>query len=531
MTNESQAPVLIVGAGPTGLMAAALLSRWGIMPRIIDGNTGPSQFSKATGVQARTLEAFQQLGIADAAVAQGLPGFSVDLHNDRGRIGRMTFGDAGKNVSPFPYILILPQDRTEAILGDDLRAHGIAIEWNTRLESFVQTENGVQATISKHGQTETVAYRYLLGADGARSLVRKQLGVEFEGETYDHLFFVADLRIEGAPVQGELNIFLSNRFKFAAMFPMKGTRRFRLVGIVPDAYTQLVNPTFEDLQPYLHATMGHVMQFSDVAWFATYRVHHRVAMRFKVGNAFLLGDAAHVHSPVGGQGMNTGLQDAYNLAWKLALVLRGEADARLLETYHEERYPNARKLVNTTDRIFSGFIASERGWTGWVRDWVVPIVAPLIMRTKQMRKRGFALLSQTSLTYRTRSLNVDQIGGKLRAGDRFPWFQVNGQDVFYQLSAARFTLFALGDWTDHIATLDPLRSSLIDVVYVADRAAYWAARLKEGLYLVRPDGYIGLATNTPEEVAPYMRQTLGLTVTQADAVPVQHERMRLDERV
>jgi 2-polyprenyl-6-methoxyphenol hydroxylase-like FAD-dependent oxidoreductase len=502
--------ILIVGAGPTGLMLASLLSRWGITPRIIDVNTGPSQYSKATGVQSRTLEAFEQLGFANSAVEQGLPAYSVNLHNDAGKIGRLTFGDAGKGVSPFPYILILPQDRTEAILGDDLRAHGVQVEWNTRLETFIQTKDGIQVTLNKNGQTETAYYRYLLGADGARSIVRKTLGVDFQGETYDHLFFVADLRIEGAPVEGELNIFLSNRFKFVAMFPMKGTRRFRLVGIVPEAYRHLESPTFEELQPYFKQNMGRLMQFSDVAWFATYRVHHRVASQFKVGNTFLLGDASHVHSPVGGQGMNTGLMDAYNLAWKLALVLRGEADERLLETYHEERYPNAVALVNTTDRIFSSFIAATNGWAGFVRRWVVPLVVPSVLRLKQAQRRAYDILSQTALTYQGRSLSVDQLGGAVKAGDRFPWFSFDKQDTYQQLSVIRFTLFAVGDWSSQQNEIEVLRSDLLQPVFVLNREVYARTGLADGLYVVRPDGYIGLRTNNLEAVQSYLHTTVGI---------------------
>jgi 2-polyprenyl-6-methoxyphenol hydroxylase-like FAD-dependent oxidoreductase len=480
--------VLIIGAGPTGLMLADLLARWGVRPRVIDADTGPSRFSKATGVQARSLEAFQQLGIADEAVAGGLAGRAVNLFGDGGRIGRVPFGNIGQGVSPFPYILILPQDRTEAILGGDLQTHGVPVEWNTRLESFEQTPEGVRATLSKDGRPETANYRYLAGADGARSTVRKVLGVDFEGDTYEHRFFVADLRIDGDPVEGELNIFLSNRFKFVAMFPMRGERRFRLVGIFPDEHAHLADPTFEDLQPYLEEKTGDLMRFGDVRWFATYRVHHRVAEEFRRGDVFLLGDAAHVHSPVGGQGMNTGLQDAYNLAWKLALVLEGRADPSLLDTYHEERHPNAVALVNTTDRVFSGFVASTRGWAGFVRRRVLPLVLPKLLALKRVQTRAFHTLSQTRLNYRGRALSVDRLGGRVKAGDRFPWFAWGGGDIYARLDPARFTLLALGDAAAE--DLGYLRSPLLDAVAVPERGAYAPTGLSDGLYLVRPDGYI-----------------------------------------
>lgn len=448
-------------------------------------------------MQARSLEAFQQLGVADEVVAQGLPGRAVNLFGDDGKIGRVPFGKIGQGVSRFPYILILPQDRTEAILGRDALSHGVDIEWNTQLESFEQTPEGVRVTLSKDGRLETAGYRYLAGADGARSTVRKGLGVDFRGDTYAHRFFVADLRIDGAPGEGELNIFLSNRFKFVAMFPMKGTRRFRLVGIFPDAYEHLSDPTFEDLRPYLEGTMGDLMRFSDVRWFSTYRVHHRVAEQFRRGNVFLMGDAAHVHSPVGGQGMNTGLQDAYNLAGKLALVLRGAAGEGLLDTYHEERHPNAVALVRTTDRVFSGFVASTSGWAGFVRRRVLPLVLPTLLPSKRVQTQAFHTLSQTMLNYRRRTLSVDRLGGRVKAGDRFPWFTWGEGDIYTRLSPTHFTLFALGDAAAQDPALERLRrrrrrrrSPLLNVIAVSQRGAYARTGLSDGLYLVRPDGYI-----------------------------------------
>lgn len=203
-------------------------------------------------------------------------------------------------------------------------------------------------------------------------------------------------------------------------------------------------------------------------------------------------------------------QHAY-FAWKLALVLRGQAGERLLETYFEERHPNAVALVNTTDRIFSGFISSGQGWAGFVRRWVLPAVVPPLMRVKRVRSRAFDILSQTRLTYRGRSLSVGDSGGKLKPGDRFPWFMHAGRDVFAHLSPSRFTLFALGDWSAHKTGLEALRSPLLEVVGITDHASLYETGLTDGLYLVRPDGYIGLITHEPGEVRAYLTQTLGLS--------------------
>ncbi len=377
-------------------------------------------------------------------------------------------------------------------------------------ETFSQSAAGVEATLSHSGQTERTHVRYLLGADGARSTVRKGAGIDFQGDSFEHRFFVADLRIEGRPAEGELNIFLSNHFKFVAMFPMKGARRFRLVGIVPDDYAHLSDLTFEDLQPYFEETMGDLMRFSDVAWFATYRVHHLVAEHFKQGWVFLAGDAAHVHSPIGGQGMNTGLQDAYNLAWKLALVLRGEADRGLLESYHEERHPNATALVNSTDRVFSGFIASTGGIAGFVRRWVLPLVVPTVLPMKQVQAKMYGTLSQTSLNYRGRSLSVGG-RGEVRAGDRFPWFEVDGYGVYERLNPARFTLFAVGERAARQGGMGGLPTEIPEPILLTDRTIYAEVGLSDGFYLVRPDGYIGAVSTNLADIRAYLSQKVGLT--------------------
>lgn len=503
--------VLIAGAGPTGLMMAAQLLRWGIRPRIIDAKAGPSLQTKALAVQARTLEIFRQMGVADAALAEGWPARGVNLFGDRGRLGRVPLGDIGTGLSPFPYMLVIGQDRTERILGELLAAQGLEIEWGTRLEAFSVGEDRVQAVLSRDGRMEAAEFRYLLGADGPHSTVRHGLGIDFEGDTYDHRFFVADLRVEGEAVEGELNIFLSNRFHVLALFPMTGGRRFRLVGIFPEALHGIAQPTFDDLQPHLRQIVGERMRFGDVSWFSIYRVHHRVAQRFQRGPCFLLGDAAHIHSPVGGQGMNTGLQDAYNLAWKLALVLRGAASPRLLETYQEERRPFATLLVETTDRAFSA-VVSRGPMAQLMRQWLIPAMAPRLLRLRRFQHLAFRAVSQTALNYRGARLSVDRLGDKVRAGDRFPWFHYSGGDVFDLFSGTRFTLLALGDWQGRRAELDALRSDLIEPAIIPERAAYAAAGLADGVYLVRPDGYIGLCTEDLDAAAirSYLSQMAGI---------------------
>jgi 2-polyprenyl-6-methoxyphenol hydroxylase-like FAD-dependent oxidoreductase len=511
-TVKSTNQVLIVGAGPTGLMAAAQLLRWGIRPRIIEANAGPNLQTRALGVQARSMEIYRQMGLEAEVFARGLPTEYAAMYTERGELGRIPMQDIGAGLSPYPYMFILPQDQNERVLGDDLKRHGLAVDWNTSLKGLENTASGVTVTLETPDGMETATFRYVIGADGARSAVRKALGIEFAGSTdEEHKFFVADLRAEGELTPGALCLYMSHKYHVLALFPMPGEQRFRLIGMLPDDLVQRQDLSFADLQPKLREMVGQRLQFNDASWFSTYSVHHRVAVQFKKGNGFLVGDAAHVHSPVGGQGMNTGLQDAYNLAWKLALVLRGQANEQLLETYHDERYPNAMSLINSTDRAFSVLVSSHP-FARFMIDWVVPRLAPIALKNKRLQKRFFMSFSQTGLNYRHRKLSREHLHGQIKAGDRFPWFSDNDQDVFQKMTGTRFTLFALGDWSTHKPQLETLRSSLLEVVCIPNQGAYQKTGLTDGLYLVRPDGYIGLSTKDPDEIPLYLSQTVGLDV-------------------
>jgi hypothetical protein len=210
--------------------------------------------------------------------------------------------------------------------------------------------------------------------------------------------------------------------------------------------------------------------------------------------------------------MNTGLQDAYNLAWKLALVLKGQASESLLETYHDERRANASSLINTTDRAFS-FLVSPNPFVAFARDWLVPRTAPGLLKTKFLQQKFFLTISQTALNYRKQKLSVGQARGSVQAGDRFPWFLEHGQDIFLKMTGTRFTLFALGDWSSQRAALEGSRSALLEVVCLPNPNASPETGLDTGLYLVRPDGYIGLITRDVTQVHAYLAQTVGLTAT------------------
>ena len=327
------ADVLVVGAGPTGLMLANQLARRGVRALIIDRHAGPSLQTRALGVQARTLEIYAQLGIIESALNLGKRATGANLWVQGRRSARIPLGDIGRDLSPYPFLLILGQDDNERLLGEALRARGTAVQWNTELVGLAQDAGQVRASLKyPDGRIGEVTAAWVAGCDGAHSAVRELNGIAFEGAPYEHVFFVADIQATGPMVPDELNVYLW-REGFHLLFPMRGTDHWRLVGILPNDLRERHDLKFEDVIPSVRQEMGAAISFKDCSWFSTYRIHHRCAARFRDRRCFLLGDAAHIHSPVGAQGMNTGLQDAYNLAWKLALVVsgpRGRGSARLL---------------------------------------------------------------------------------------------------------------------------------------------------------------------------------------------------------
>src|SRR5580704_4090408 len=350
--------VLIIGAGPTGLVLALWLTRLGVRVRIVDKTTEPGTTSRAVAVQARTLELYNQVDLADAVVERGRTAVAANLWVAGRKAARALFGDMGVGLSPFPYALIFPQDEHERLLIDRLSEVRVEVERRTELLGFEDVAGRVRARLKRpDGVQEVCDAAYIAGCDGAHSTVREALGIGFPGGTYDHLFYVADVEASGAVMDGEVHVGL-DKSDFLAVFPLKGERRARLVGTVREEVEhQHDNLSWNDVSQ-------HVMEWMHIAiarvnWFSTYRVHHRVADHFRMGCAFLLGDAAHIHSPVGGQGMNTGIGDAVNLAWKLAGVLHGQANASLLDSYEPERIAFARRLVATTDQAFTGVTSSR----------------------------------------------------------------------------------------------------------------------------------------------------------------------------
>jgi 2-polyprenyl-6-methoxyphenol hydroxylase-like FAD-dependent oxidoreductase len=489
LTDHSD--VLIVGAGPTGLVLALWLNRLGVSVRIIDKTAEAGTTSRALAVQARTLELYRQVGLADAVVARGRRISAINLWRTGKHVAHMVFADMGAGISPFPYALIYPQDEHERLLIDRLAQAGVQVERDTDLVAFEETATGVRAQLTHaDGRTDTCDASYVAGCDGAHSAVREGLRIGFPGGTYNHLFYVADVDARGAVMNGELHGAL-DRTDFLLVFPLKDDGRARLIGTLrTEAEHQRDHLTWDDVSKRIIEWLR--IDVERVHWFSTYRVHHRVADQFQKRRAFLLGDAAHIHSPVGGQGMNTGIGDAVNLAWKIAGVVHGRADASLLDTYEPERIAFARRLVATTDRAFTG-VTSDGAIARLVRLNIFPVVAPWVFAIRSARRFMFRTISQTMVNYRGSRLSEGRAGG-VHGGDRLPWVPMDqpDRDNFTPLTSVDWQVHVYGDASQEIRTVCEERNLPLHVFPWRSAMGRVALR-RNAVYLIRPDGYVGFA--------------------------------------
>jgi len=493
--------VLIVGAGPTGLVLALWLTRLGVRVRIVDKTGEPGTTSRALAVQARTLELYQQIGLADAVMERGQKVVAAHLWVAGRKVTRAVFGAMGEGLSPFPFALVFPQDEHERLLIDRLAAVGVQVERRTELEGFEEAADGVVARLQRpDGTQESCVAAYIAGCDGAHSTVRRTLEIGFSGGVYAHLFYVADVEASGVPMNGDLQVAL-DRTDFLAIFPMKGEGRARLIGTVREAAERpserlAWTDVSQRVIDWIH------LDVKRVNWFSTYRVHHRVAAHFRKGRAFLLGDAAHIHSPVGGQGMNTGIGDAVNLAWKLAAVLHRRADASLLDSYEPERIAFARRLVATTDQAFTG-VTSAGAMARLIRLHLVPFVIRPLFALKTVRRYIFRAVSQTVVNYRGSCLSEGR-AGTVHGGDRLPWVKIKlhggDRDNFAALTSLDWQVHVYGDATPEMQALCEGRNLPMHV-FPWRREMRRTGLRRNAVYLVRPDGYVALADSAGSTMA------------------------------
>lgn len=525
---------LVIGAGPTGLFMAAELTRHGVSCRILDKAPTPSRYSKALAIQSRMLEIFDQVGIIESFLEAGLQTPEIHISADGQPLISMSMSEL---PGPYPFILCLPQSETERILGKRLEGLGVQVERLVELVSFTQDESAVTATL-RHadGYTETVTARWLIGCDGAHSTVRHTLNIPFSGAPYPEAFALADVKIDWSLPNNEIHMFLSKDGMLAA-FPMRGGRYRLIVETQAEAGDeQLPDPTLEEIQTYLTKFGPAGSVASDPVWLAAFRTHLREAEHTRQGRVFLAGDAAHIHSPAGGQGMNTGLQDAYNLAWKLALVNAGHAPASLLESYELERHPVAESVMRTSDLMLKA--ATLRSpITQHLRNRLLPLLAQQDFIQHRMTEQ----LAELSISYRKSPIVAEHARGHVahgpKAGDRAPEAAplrlADGTPtrLFELLRAPTHTLLLFtGTQSDSVSqqhlvalaeSIARTHGNLITSYLVAaegsalaspapgttllldpTRALHHAyAAHSECLYLIRPDGYIGFRSFPADEAS------------------------------
>ena len=520
MPASNTFPVLIAGAGPTGLLLALWLSHFGVPHRIVDPAISTGQTSRAIVVHARILEFYQQLGIAEKAISLGEPIDKLVVNFNGVARNGIKFREAGKGQSRYPFVLSLAQDQHEAMLESELKARGGKVERGVEVSTLKQHDDHVAVTLHTLDNSkpdEIVKVSYIAGCDGAHSVVRQPSGIKMEGGTYQHRFFVVDVEARGDILNAgpNLNICLSGA-DFIVAIRMAGTHRARLIGFVPDSLRDSEDISYSDCAPAVDRNMGSSFEVEKVNWFSHYKVHHRSASHFRKGRVFLLGDAAHLHSPVGGQGMNTGLGDATNLAWKFAQVYHSAQKsaattsnaADLLDSYQAERLPFALNLVSTTDNAFS-VLTSDSYLSHFLRRIFTPYIMPLFTSWLPIAPMMYRRVSQLGIEYRQSSLSekVGTIKGRVRAGDRLPWVEgialmQRERQEGEQQQTDNFAVLQSLSWQAHMYVEVQAACEWAERVLAARKitlhAFKWNKRCGEvGLergefYLVRPDGYIGL---------------------------------------
>jgi 2-polyprenyl-6-methoxyphenol hydroxylase-like FAD-dependent oxidoreductase len=506
MSSDTQ--VLVVGAGPTGLTAASELTRHGVRVRIVEKNTEPSIHSKALVVQPRTLEVLLAMGLADEAIAAAQPVFSLHVNLGGKPSATIEFSDVD---GPFSRPMMLRQSQTERLIGAQLERQGVAIEWATSVTEFEADDDGVEVTLSTG---ERVRVDYLIGCDGAHSIVRKQLGVAFEGSTYENDFLQVDCKVRwDLPYDAGQGFFTDDG---AVVCLPLGGGSFRFILIRRERPADAPDePELAEFQAALDAEVPGEVELYDVEWIIRFRLHERLAEQFRVGRVFLAGDAGHIHTPAGGQGMNTGIQDAFNLAWKLGLVLRGRGGQRLLDSYHAERHPIAADVLRFTDFAFRNALGA-----GALVRMLRPILMPLVLGSSMIQSKITRKVAQLELNVRNSPIVDDRrlIPTGPHAGDRAPdaRFVCAGEEVrmFDVLRGTQHVVFAHRAHTDVITRLRRELATDLARVVIADEGEELDERYHLGtssaIWVVRPDGHIGFrqSGDDPEPVLAWFAEFL-----------------------
>jgi len=526
--RDKNVDVLIVGAGPSGLMMACQLALRNISFRIIDKKAHHTNYSGALIVQARSIEIFQQMGIAQTAIQLGTIANEIKLVFNGKKTFTIPVRDIGKGLTQFPYLLLLEQSQTEQLLTNFINNFGYSIERETELSQFTQDDHGVNSVLKRSDvQEEFITTKYLIAADGARSTVRKQLQIPFVGKTFSTALYVSDCKAEGNLSPDQLCFLFSDQAT-AGIFPLPGGR-WRIDGAISMGKESKEPLTFDDIRKSFADKTRMKVEISEPEWFSVFHVNERFASTFQQKRCFLVGDAAHIHSPVGAQGMNTGLQDSYNLAWKLAMVIQGKSKASLLDTYSSERVVVAKNVVRGTDRAFT-FVTSSSYLAKLLRVHVLPLflqlMLPILVKQQFIRHFFFRRISEIGIQYRKSWLSQHSSTGNFPnyaplPGERLPYInyledskminiqdKVKSKDFHLFIFSGNSSIDAMSRIAEGYAHL--LSFEIIQYTSNTDDLFERFGIVDSGYYLVRPDLYIAYRSAKPgaDHFETYLQQFL-----------------------
>ncbi|MBS0620177.1 MAG: FAD-dependent monooxygenase [Verrucomicrobia bacterium] len=478
-TPTPKIEALVVGAGPTGLVLASELLKRGMETRLIDALAAPMPHSRALGIQPRTLEIFQQMGVLQEMLKYGLPVHATHFYKEGKRAATFHFNTL---PTPHPYLLVLPQEDTERILTNHY------IKLGGKLERGISFKSPTEL-LYDNGLIERVSPTWILGCDGAHSAVRHHLNLPFEGASFSEIFALADVAIQTALPPDEAHLFF-HKERVCGMIPLPQKGWYRLVSLIGQKEPAGVDIAL--FQHILDTCSGRHMPITQASWLSLFKVQRRMTRTFRSGNTFLLGDAAHIHSPAGGQGLNTSVQDAFNLGWKLPICHHGRGTPLLLESYEKERLPVAKKVLKGTTAITYTLIARR----------LRSLIFPLLWRLPRFRKKLLLAMSELSVSYPGSPIVSQPLSALFwrgpRPGQRAPDAPIGAHHtLFEELAHPSHTLLCFGgpDAQAFLQEVDLHFRDLILIIHIepgfpAPELHKQYAATQPCYYLIRPDGYI-----------------------------------------
>ena len=518
--NRKVSDVLVVGAGPVGLVAGCELARRGVRVRVIDKLAQPTEQSRAIAVHARSLDMFNRMGIVDEMVSTGIKATAMQLYAGHSRLFRIPLGGVD---SAFPFTLTTAQTETERVLGDHLQSLGVIVERGVELVGLAQDGGAAELTVRHDdGSTEQVSASWVIGADGAASTVRKMVGTKLAGSFVGERFLLGDVDAEHGLDLDSMHTFFAPDGPVVVLPMLDG--RMRFLAEVHDAPGTPMNmhPTQDELQAILDRRIGGIRVVRS-HWLTSFEIHHARVPAYRWGRVFLAGDAAHIHSPAGGQGMNTGMQDAFNLAWKLAAVVNGQAGDTLLDSYQAERIPVADSVIAFTDRL------TRAGTLSGVPRRIRDVVIRMLSHVPAARRFMANMAEEVNINYRNSPIAVGPAPkhAKVAAGDHLPHAVdaavqkqlsvvcgvQNTGHVLLTVASGHVAPAAGEGQVQVLVTADDIPVAGYDTV-IADPNGVVAQRfgLKNGgRVVIRPDGYIGAVASLDDTttVADYFAKVRG----------------------